>query len=573
MTTTVDLGDELDALMRAVAWAPPRESWTFGAGDRVGPYVVRAPIGRGGMGEVYRAHDPRLDREVALKVLSRSALHHDALERFAQEAHLLAVLQHPGVLSVFDYGWVGDLPYLVLDYLEGETLRQVLERGPLELDDARSWIGAVGEAMAAVHTKGIVHRDLKPENLFRTREGLIKVLDFGLAKLVDSQRGLTATGQIVGTVEYMAPEQIAGGGVGPAADQFALAAVLVEMLSGQRLFRRESIMETLYAITSEPIDVRGALGATVPPHWPAVLERALEREPARRHASMAALLHALASGDDHPRAPARGPEPRTRYARNGSVHLAYRVFGQGPVDLVFVPGFVSQVEEWWSEAEGATFMAALGEFARVVVFDKRGSGLSDRGAPDALDEATRLEDIRVVMDAVGMERAVMLGISEGGPTAATFAVRYSARTRGLALYGTAARCRHDRKIVALRSAVAQSWGEGGTTAMLAPSALGVPRLEAWLARWERLSASPGAALAIIDLLEHVDVRPLLSQVSAPALILHRRHDRLVSLAGGREMAELIPDARLVELEGSDHLPMLGDTRALLEALRDFVANS
>lgn len=565
MSTTVD---QLDALVRAVSAAPPRLPWAWAAGDHVGPYLIREPIARGGMGEVYRAHDPRLGRDVALKALPALPLQPDANARFDREARLLATLQHPGVVTVFDSGRAGDVPYIVLDYLEGETLRQVLSRGPLSLEEARAWIGAVGDAIAAVHAKGIVHRDLKPENVFRTRSGLIQVLDFGLAKLVDGPRDLTGVGQIVGTLDYMAPEQVTGGEIGPAADQFALVVLLVEMLTGRRLFRRPSAVETMYAIAHEPVRVRRLLGPDVPAHWVAAIERGLARDPEARHADVSALLEALSAPIAAPVPPA---DVSVRYARNGPVHLAYRVFGEGPVELVLVPGFVSQVEEWWSEPEGAAFMEALGRMARVVVFDKRGTGLSDRPSTTADDADEALDDLCAVMDAAKMERVVVLGLSEGGPQAVRFAVRHPQRARALVLYGTAARFRSARKLAALHAAITERWGGGGATAMLAPSAVGVPRLEAWFQRWERLSASPGAALGIIAALGQVDVRPELGALALPTLVIHRRDDRLVGVEGARELAAHIAGATLVEVEGDDHAPMLGDTGPLLSAIRDFLA--
>src|SRR6202790_4573638 len=227
-------------------------------GTKLGPYEILAPIGAGGMGEVYRAKDTRLGRDVALKILPESfAREPDRLRRFEQEARAVAALNHPNILAIHDIGQHNGTPFLVSELLEGESLRAALDRGPLPQRKTIEYGVQIAHGLAAAHEKGIVHRDLKPENVFVTKDGRIKILDFGLAKLAqkvsaDSDEvtltsSHTAAGVVMGTASYMAPEQVRGEGADPRTDIFAFGAVLYEMLSGVRAFRRDTAAETMTA--------------------------------------------------------------------------------------------------------------------------------------------------------------------------------------------------------------------------------------------------------------------------------------------------------------------------------------
>ena len=219
-------------------------------GSRLGPYEIVAPLGAGGMGEVYRARDPRLGREVAVKVLTTSlAVDADRLRRFEQEARAAGILNHPNLTAVYDIGEVDGAPYIVSELLEGETLRSRLGSGPVPVRKALDYAVQLARGLAAAHEKHIVHRDLKPENIFLTRDGRVKILDFGLAKLKETEgsdgehtalptatRG-TEPGVVMGTMGYMSPEQVRGLPADHRSDIFSFGAILYEMLSGQRAFR------------------------------------------------------------------------------------------------------------------------------------------------------------------------------------------------------------------------------------------------------------------------------------------------------------------------------------------------
>ncbi len=276
-------------------------------GTRLRDYEVQSLLGVGGMGEVYRAHDPRLGRDVAIKVLPRAdASDPDRLRRFEQEARAAAALNHPNIMAIFDIGTAGEgIPYVVSELLEGQTLRECLSRGPLPARQTVDLALQLASGLATAHKKGIIHRDLKPENLFLTTEGRLKILDFGLAKLARGRGSSpfdaptlpqeTEAGVVLGTVGYMSPEQVRGIAVDDRADIFAFGAILYEMLTGKRAFQKPTSAETMTAILNE--DPPGILqirpGAS--PALSGVVHRCLEKNPQQRFQSVPDMVSALES--------------------------------------------------------------------------------------------------------------------------------------------------------------------------------------------------------------------------------------------------------------------------------------
>ena len=273
------------------------------AGTRLGPYEILAPLGAGGMGEVYRARDTKLDRDVAVKVLpAELADNPDALARFEREARAVAQLSHPGILAIHDFGRHGETAYAVMELLEGETLRARLDHGALPARKAVELAVQMAEGLAAAHEKGIVHRDLKPENVFVTGEGRAKLLDFGLAKKTGPVSGPLATtqntgaGTVLGTVGYMSPEQVRGEAVDHRSDIFSFGAVLYEMLTGRRLFGRETAAESMAAILKEEPAEMASTAAGPSPALQRIVQHCLEKKPGERFQSardVAFALHAL----------------------------------------------------------------------------------------------------------------------------------------------------------------------------------------------------------------------------------------------------------------------------------------
>ncbi len=271
---------------------------TLSAGTRLGPYEILAPLGAGGMGEVYRARDERLKREVAIKVLPASlSADPDRLRRFEQEAQAAGLLNHPNITAVYDTGSHEGAPYVVQELLEGETLRSELAGGRFAPRKAIDYAVQMAQGLAAAHDKGIVHRDLKPENLFVTNDGRVKILDFGLAKLTQPEGGGnsdtnlptetrgTEPGVVMGTLGYMSPEQVKGRVADARSDIFALGSILYEMLSGQRAFRGDSAAETISAILREDPPDLSVTNQKVSPGLERIVRHCLEKSPERRFQS------------------------------------------------------------------------------------------------------------------------------------------------------------------------------------------------------------------------------------------------------------------------------------------------
>ena len=274
----------------------------------LGQYEIRSPLGAGGMGEVYRAHDNRLDRDVAIKVLPEYLTSDaDRLRRFEQEARMTAALNHPNILAVFEMDTHGSVSYLVEELLEGETVRERLRRGPIPLRKAIDYAVQIAHGLAAAHDKGIVHRDLKPENLFLTKDGRVKILDFGLARLIETKdaSGLEATqplgtepGMVMGTVGYMSPEQVRGKTADHRSDIFALGTILYEMVTGKQPFRKPTSAETMTAILNEDPPSISQMTPTAPPGLQRLVHRCLEKDPEHRFHSAHDLAFALEALSD-----------------------------------------------------------------------------------------------------------------------------------------------------------------------------------------------------------------------------------------------------------------------------------
>jgi hypothetical protein len=275
------------------------------SGTKLGPYEIRSSLGSGGMGEVYRAHDARLDRTVAIKVLPASfSADRERLQRFAQEARAVAALNHPNILSIFDIGDEQGSPYVVCELLEGETLRDRLRSRALSIRKAVDYGLQVARGLAAAHEKGIVHRDLKPENLFLTNDGRVKILDFGLAKLMrpeasgegaeaPTMQALTEPGLVLGTAGYMSPEQVRGKPADSRSDIFAFGAILYEMISGKRAFGGETAPDTMSAILKEEVPDLSETTRAVPPGLERIVRHCLEKNPAQRFQSAGDLAFGL----------------------------------------------------------------------------------------------------------------------------------------------------------------------------------------------------------------------------------------------------------------------------------------
>ncbi|MGE5233017.1 MAG: protein kinase domain-containing protein, partial [Acidobacteriota bacterium] len=344
-------------------------------GTRLGAQEVIALVGAGGMGEVYRARDTKLNREVAVKVLPAAISQDaDALARFEREARAVAALNHPNILSIFDFGTHDGTAYAVMELLEGKTLRQQLEGGPLAPRRAIEIAIQIARGLAAAHGKGVVHRDLKPENVFLTDDGRVKILDFGLAKqfgpaaaetIASATPSGTEPGTVLGTVGYMSPEQVRGREVDARSDIFSFGALFYEMLSGRRAFKGDSAVETMSAILKEEPPDLAATGRQVPAALDRVLRHCLEKSPAARFQSASDIafdLEALSSPS------------QSQAAVAGGRGLAWRPLAAFlAVPVLVVLGF-------WAGRRGPSAAPARPTYQQMTF--QRGTVLAARFAPD-----------------------------------------------------------------------------------------------------------------------------------------------------------------------------------------------
>src|SRR5271165_2893653 len=283
---------------------------TLTPGTRLDGYEILGPLGAGGMGEVYRARDATLRRDVAIKVLpeywSRDP---ERLRRFEQEAQATAALNHPNIVSIFHVGQYDGSPYIVTELLQGETLRERLRKGPMRLREVLDYGVELARGLAAAHDAGIIHRDLKPENIWVTKDGRIKILDFGLANLDQAKSDSTDAetvslepqshpGQVLGTVGYMSPEQVRGHAANARSDIFAVGVILYEMLTGKAAFRKATSAETMTAILNEDPPAVSQIAPSVPPGLQRVVNRCLAKNPAQRFQHASDLGFALESLSD-----------------------------------------------------------------------------------------------------------------------------------------------------------------------------------------------------------------------------------------------------------------------------------
>jgi TolB-like protein len=416
-------------------------------GARLGPYEILAPIGAGGMSEVYRAHDARLGRNVAVKVLAAAlALEPERLRRFEQEARAVAALDNPNILAIHDIGTHSGAPYIVTELLEGESLCDRLRGGALPVRRAVEIAVEIAQGLAAAHEKGIIHRDLKPANVFITKDGHVKILDFGIAKLVTPRNVVepaqattvveaTEAGTTLGTVGYMSPEQVRGQSVDHRSDIFAFGCVLYEMLSGQSPFRRDTAADTASAILAEDPPPLSASGRPVAPVLQEIVSRCLEKRAEERFSSAHDLALALRaeSGALTTSAVGRRGALGRRWVWAGAavlvvvaaVAIVYMLKTRGPANTPLAPGVIRSIavlplanlsgdpaQEYFSDGMTEQLTATLSQISALKVIS-RTSAMQFKGAKKPLRE---------IAAALGVE-----GVIEGSVLRAGDRVRITAQ--------------------------------------------------------------------------------------------------------------------------------------------------
>ncbi len=562
-------------------------------------YQIIALLGAGGMGEVYLAYDTQLDRKVALKLLS--AAHTDNVEwlqRFTQEARAASALNHPNILTIHEIGLWSGHHYIATEYIEGGTLRTRMREGSIGLASALDIASQVANALSVAHAAGIIHRDIKPENIMLRPDGYVKLLDFGIAKPVSPLEDATVEGQslpgdMFGTTQYMSPEHTRGLAVDARSDVFSLGVVLFEMLAARAPFGGGSVARVVVSILEREPPPLTQEFPELPPEIDRIVARALAKDRAQRYQTMDALhddLRALQRdiGSHDLKRPPTGiasdtdslASPQVHYARSGDINIAYQVLGEGPLDLVFVMGWISHLEYFWTEPSFAKFLRRLATFSRVILFDKRGTGLSDRVPLDQLPTLEqRMDDLRAVMDAVGSACAVLCGVSEGGPMCSLFAATYPEKTVALVMMGSYARRLQGEGYpwgpsVAERDIfleeIRNHWGGPVGLAERAPSVANDPAFRSWWAGYLRHGASPSAAVALTRMNTEIDIRHVLKTIRVPTLVVHRSGDACLKVEEGRYLADNIANAKFVELPGVDHLPFVGEQDEILDEIESFL---
>jgi len=410
-----DAGSFIQPLVTAVGGSPSRQGGgerleeppaSLSPGTRLGPYEIVACLGKGGMGEVYRARDTRLGREVAVKVLPSALLtNSDRLRRFEEEARRASSLNHPNILSVYDVGTVDSAPYITMELVEGKTLSELLASCPLPAKEILSLAVQLAAGLAKAHAAGIVHRDLKPQNVMVTADGVVKILDFGLAKYVPRQGDATVStvsphtqpGTVMGTVGYMSPEQAAGRPADFRSDQFSLGAIVYELATGRRAFQRESDAETLAAILRDEPGPIGESNPDAPAGLQRILERCLAKDPEERYGATRDLLHDL----EHVRDLGRGEEFHPPPARGWRRPWVWIV---GLLVLTAGAGLLSR--PWWERISRLAGRDAIRSLMVLPLANVSGDPAQDylsEGVTDALiADLGKIETVRVISRTTAM---------------------------------------------------------------------------------------------------------------------------------------------------------------------------
>jgi serine/threonine protein kinase len=548
-------------------------------GDLFRRYQILGPAAKGGMGDVYRAHDTRLERDVALKFLTQLGhLDPEKVARLREEAKSLAALNHPNIITIYDIDEEDGMPFLVLEWLSGMTLNDPKYDKIFSIKNFFKIVLPFAEALGAAHERGIVHRDIKPGNVMISEINQVKLLDFGLAQFRQTDSNSINSVTTEGTMAYMSPEQALGELVESTSDIFSFGIIAYKMLTGKLPFEEVHSSALTYSIINQDHIPLKNIQKDFSSELANLIDKCLEKDPKERFENGIELFSEINKifkgkitntpvvSKDINNAQNIIPvvsQQNIKFCNTSDgVKIAYSVIGNGPI-LVRVLGWFTHLEKEWEWPELRTFWENLSEQHTVLRYDGRGMGLSDPFA-DEFTEETRRCDLEAVLSAMDAESFSLLGISEGGWLAASYANDYPKRVNHLVLYGAycrgvIARPNYDAEEQrALITLIRKGWGRDTAsfrqifTSQFFHGDLDL-RVVAHFDNIQRTSADPETAARYVDSIHsRGDGRDFFSKISVPTLVIHSKDDQVVDFEEGRLLAAIIPEAQLLPLPSGTH---------------------
>jgi serine/threonine protein kinase/predicted ATPase/DNA-binding SARP family transcriptional activator/alpha-beta hydrolase superfamily lysophospholipase len=549
----------------------------------------------GGYGEVYLGRDSVTGQPVVIKRLKPELVAEDPafVARFVREAEALRQLNHPNIVAILATIEQDGEQCIVMEYVPGGTLRNLLERErPLSYERSLAITLELADALSRAHHLNIIHRDLKPDNVLLAADGTPRLTDFGMARLSHDDVRLTQPGMIAGSPAYLSPEALRGEELDARSDIWSFGVLLYELLAGHPPFDGQQLMTVLSNILHAPVPNIAQVRSDVPRPLADLLQRMLTKDRDERIASMrqvAAELEAIRARRSIQHEAVRSPTealassvttgvgitgsesaPQREFEQSihfcqspDGVRLAYATIGAGP-PLVKAANWLSHLEYDWQSPIWRHWLIGLAQQHTLFRYDERGCGLSDWNVNDLSFEAW-VRDLETVVDAVGVERFPLIGLSQGGPIAMAYAIRHPERVSHLILYGSYARGKLKRDLTAAQADEVETlvklirlgWGRENPAFRQVFTSMFIPDATLEQYRWfndlQRASASPENAARIVEGFNMIDVRHLAAQLNIPTLVLHARGDMRIPFEEGRLLASLIPDARLVTLESHNHI--------------------